>query len=122
MTNKEQLAKEIKLGFNNAVTKDKTAENMTPILNELKGKGINIVGIEKCLDDYEDLFVHMFECVCLQKRKTKLFPDMTKDQAYYEAQTVPRDVFKMIRDEINFESTMNQHKDSERAKKKKYTE
>lgn len=100
--------------------KEADAESSTPILDEINARGIDVAVIEKFIDDHGDLMLGMFDCVNIRKRSTRFFPKWTKDQAFYEAQSTPRDVFEMIKSEIAQKDGARQRKIHQKKMKDRY--
>ena len=96
-------------------------DSKTPILDEFKKRKINLTELIVLMDEYEELFLWMFDCVNLQKRRTRFFSEWNKDQAFYEAQSTPKDVFDMIRKEIKYQEDEVSMKAEQKALMRKYT-
>ena len=96
-------------------------DSRTPILDEFAKRKIDMTEFQILMDKYEELFLWMFDCVNLQKRRTRFFSEWNKDQAFYEAQSTPKDVFDMIIKEIKYQEDEVSARAAQKALMRKYT-
>ena len=94
----------------------------TGLLDKLKDAGVDTEKLRSLVIDNKELMLWLFDIANIEKMRTKEFPSWTKEEAFYEAQATPTDVFRMLSGELENESKIAQMKIEDNIANKRYTE
>lgn len=98
----------------------KDTNTPTALLDRLKDSGVDTEKLRALVVDNKDLMLWLFDLANIEKQRSKNFPSWSKEQAFYEAQATPTDVFRMLNAEYEAESKIIQMNVEEEIERKKY--